>query len=340
MQDDWYLLVRYLSGECTAEEGEAARRWIESDPERRRLVDQLRAGWDVAPELRPDSSEWNTDAAWQRLTARTRARAHRRPLGVMRPTAIRPGVSRRWKIAAVAATVLLTVGGGVLLQRTQRDAASEAVVQLREIRTVAGQRALLTLGDGSRVVLGPASVLRYDSTRFGVSSRTLTLDGEGYFTVAHMPASAPAFIVQTQRGAVRDVGTAFNVRDFAGRPALEVVVSEGSVIVGKQTLVRGDLARVDDDGGMRVRRGVDVDHYIAWTSGVLVFDKTPLRDALPDLERWYDLDITLADASVAGRPVVATLREGAASSALDLLALTLNLRVERVGRSVTLYSKN
>jgi ferric-dicitrate binding protein FerR (iron transport regulator) len=340
--DDWTRLARYFAGECTAEEAEVTRRWIEEDPERQRLAEETRAAWHAAETPSVDPAEWDTPAAWQRLSARARARersvTERSHLGVVRPHRS-VAATRRWRAPALAAAaVIVAVAGAMLWRRLSEPATSVVATQpLREVRTVAGQRAVLTLGDGSRVVLAPSSVLRYDSTRFGVSSRELELEGEAHFTVAHMTdVSAPAFLVKTDRGVVRDIGTAFNVRAFQSEHALQVVVSAGSVMLRERTLKRGDLARVDSAGVLDVRRGVNVDRYMAWTEGRLVFDDTPLREVIPELERWYDLDITITDASLGDRRFVATLREGAATSALELLAISLNLRIERHGRAVTL----
>lgn len=343
-QDDWTRLARYFAGECTPEEAEATRLWLEADPERQRLADELRVAWSAAatPPVRP--AAWNTPSAWQRLSARLRTRERQPHLGVVRSKvtvhATRHDRARQWGVAVAAAAVVLAIAGGVLWRRSTEGAAQIAAsIPLREVRTVPGQRAVLTLGDGSRVVLGPASVLRYDTTRFAVQSRELDLEGEAYFTVAHAGNSAPPFLVRTMRGTIRDIGTAFNVRALTAGTALEVVVSDGSVMMGGRTLERGDLARVDSTGALQLRRGVNVDRYIAWTEGRLVFDDIPLREVIPELERWYDLDITLTDQSLGDRRFVATLHEGALSSALDLLAISLDLRVERHGRTVILTPK-
>jgi transmembrane sensor len=106
------------------------------------------------------------------------------------------------------------------------------------------------------------------------------------------------------------------------------------------TLSGGDLARLDTSGVAVLTRGADISSYLAWTKGTLLFDGTPLRDALPQLGRWYDLEIRLADSSLGERHLTASFRDEAAPQMLKLLALSLDLTVEESGRIVTLSPKS
>src|SRR5205814_1062880 len=72
------------------------------------------------------------------------------------------------------------------------------------------------------------------------------------------------------------------------------------------TLGRGDLAWLDTSGALRVQRDVDVKQYVSWSTGTLVFNGTPLKEALAVLARWYSVEFRLADSSLATRPLTAT----------------------------------
>jgi transmembrane sensor len=84
----------------------------------------------------------------------------------------------------------------------------------------------------------------------------------------------------------------------------------------------------------------DTAAWFAWTEGRLVFDNTPLREALPQLSRWFDLEFRLADSSMGDVPLTATLRTQPTSDVLDNLAASLGMRQRQEGRTVTLYSTN
>jgi len=95
-----------------------------------------------------------------------------------------------------------------------------------------------------------------------------------------------------------------------------------------------DLGRLDSSGATTFRHGVDVRRYLAWTRGVLAFDGAPLSDVVLTLERWYNVEIRLADSALGGRRLTATFTNEPIDLVLKRIALTLGLRVERVEGSV------
>jgi ferric-dicitrate binding protein FerR (iron transport regulator) len=86
---------------------------------------------------------------------------------------------------------------------------------------------------------------------------------------------------------------------------------------------------------------VDAARHLSWTTGTLTLDDMPLRDAIPVLQRWFDVDIRLADSSLADRRVTAVFRDQPLPQVLDALAVALGARYERSvtdARVVTLFA--
>ncbi len=340
---DSLTLARYLSGELGAAEAAQVERWIAADPAHRELVDSLRKVLSPAelPDFDPD------EVLWRRIAARLD-----RPLP--KPAVVQPGRSERWRqsrlwpfqapahlLTAAAAAAVLLVGGGVLLAKLWRPTAP---VPMREVATRLGQRAALDLPDGSRVVLAPGSRVRfpdsYNSRGPGVS-RELFLEGQAYFTVLH--DSDRPFRVHTPTALVEDVGTEFVVTAQTETHGTQVVVVSGAVALRHAsaatappllTLTRGDLARLDSSGIAILTRDVNLAPYVAWTEGNLVFDGTPLREVAPALARWYDLDVRVIDSALAARKFTASFHYEPISQVLEVVARSLDARVERHGRSV------
>jgi transmembrane sensor len=177
------------------------------------------------------------------------------------------------------------MAGGMYWQRHQ---------PLHEIVLATGHAQQLghTLPDGTRLVLGARTTARIAYYR---DRREVALEaGDIHFQVA-ADASRP-FTVATGGGRVRVLGTVFSVSVHGGR--MHVAVAEGRVAVWAG---QGDVApaankhpaatlgageRIEADGlGLGPRGTVPASDVGAWRDGWLVFDDTPLPEALA---RWND----------------------------------------------------
>src|SRR6266542_3215609 len=319
---DSSTLARYLSGELAPADAARVERWVAADAANGELVASLRQVWDRGAPREFDAA----DAGWRRIAARLE-RPHPRPALVReggsagRPTAGGVGWPVRWvvRVLPVAAAVILAVGGVTLLSEF-RD--PPPPMPLREVAASLGAR-----------------------RRAGTSAaRDLFLEGEGYFEVQH--DSTRPFRVHVANAVVEDIATEFVVASRAEKPGVEVVVVAGAVTLRRDSsnarpllrLSRGDLARVDSLGTAVLTRNVNLDRYVAWTRGTLVFDGTPLREAAASLSRWFDLDISIADRGLAQRRLTATFGADAAPQVLELIARSLDAHVARSGRAVV-FSK-
>jgi transmembrane sensor len=224
-------------------------------------------------------------------------------------------------VSAAVALLVLLIGGSVLYR--SHTPASEASASGRLYVTHAGQRAKIQLADGSSVILGPMSRLQL-AADFGATSRALTLDGQGLFTVAR-DGGVP-FVVTAGGIAARVLGTTFAVRRYPQDSAVRVVVASGKVALADRVLSagdRGDATRTH----VALSHDVNIATAFAWADGALIFDRTPLRMAIPELERWYGLQITIADAALANRAITTTLSSERPHEALALCAAAINAHV-------------
>jgi transmembrane sensor len=332
---DWERLARYLVGECSPEEAAEIERWAAADPARQESVDQMRTVWAKA-EVSP--SGWDTAAAWAALDRKLDAGTHAGLPRTHRPLLTGLWPERRplawWGLRAAAAVAVVSGAGflNMTLARRTTQPQSAAPVAMREYVTPRGQRAEFNLSDGTHIVLSVESRLGVPAD-YDARDRRVYLEGEAYFDVRHNPARR--FVVHTGGTITEDLGTRFAVRAYADEHVVQVVVAEGRVALQSTELRQGQLGRLAAAGPVAVKTRVDLDRYLAWTQGRLVFDNTPLRDALPQLGRWYDLDFRLGDSSLATLPVTVTFKNQPTAEVLDLLALTLGVRQERSGRVVT-----
>jgi len=343
--NDWMDLARYAAGECSPEERETMRRWIAEDDERARLAFELGL---IGRASVLDRAEWDTNAAWERLTVRAGAPqpspARSRsglPLTMLHA---RSRVRERMAVWGVAAAIMLAVVGAFVLRgelaRVPKLAAVDSTAE-RNFGTQRAQVAEVRLRDGTTVSLAPESRLTV-MPGYGTTERAVRLNGEGYFRVTH--DSLRPFVVHTVKGDVRDLGTAFAVTNYPGDSTLRVVVSEGRVrvsMIGQPTasgpvLEHGDVAHVGAAPIPRVEHSVDVGQYLGWTQGRLSFYRAPLSDVVVQLGRWYNLRFVLQDSSLHSLRVTMSVSTTSADALVDAMGAALGLRASRSGDTITL----
>jgi transmembrane sensor len=364
---DPHLLERFLAGDCTDAERERVVQWVDGIPERQALIHALRMAWThlEAPTRRYDSaSAWKSVAATLDSSGREMSDAKERHLPARsaitarqsgpKLRAIRGSASASgWRVAA---TALLTIGAastGVWWLSSIGTPRATVTAAPQEVSTARAQRATIRLADGSVVTLAPASHL-LQSAKFGIETRDVWLDGEAYFEVAH-DVSKP-FRVHTTRAIAQDLGTRFLVRAYGGSPEIKVVVADGLVSlrraeklthVATRGAVKSDslllrpreLGYIDSQGRLAMQSGVSLDDYTAWTNGRLVFTDTPLREVIPRLSRWYDVEIRLGDSDLGRETFTATLTHEPISEVVRLLAATVQARVQQRGDTITLFRR-
>jgi ferric-dicitrate binding protein FerR (iron transport regulator) len=343
---------RFLAGKATPEEAERFRAYLARNPEtsawlsmfremERTFQAELESGAAEARVARRLGAFPTVDAPGSvREEDSTNALRTRRLSG---GTSARTGELRRY---LVAAALLIGAAGGYSVWRNANRPATEsmrvAVAPPKVFSAARGQRAEIRLTDGTNVVLAADSKLTVPAD-FDSTGRTVTLTGEAYFDVFHNEGKP--FTVRVGDVVVRDIGTRFDVRSYAADSAVRVLVTHGEVQLrhaavmpnaSGRVLRAGQLTYMNAEGRMSAVQSVDTMRYVAWTHGSLDFVGTPMRDIAVEIGRWYDVDIHFSDPSLAARKLTATIQDQSLSYVLDQLSVSLDARVVRRGRTITL----
>lgn len=349
---DPLLLDQYFVGESTPAEVQQIEQWIRDKPERRAFVEAMRLAWTETGRV-TNIPSYDVDAEWTRFVQQStegielaRGARMKRPRSV--PLRIHPAESTtRWArvsrragllIGAIAAAVLFVWVGRQLPSSKPRAA-------LQSYATGVGQRATITLVDGSRVTLAPRTVLRVDPA-FGGATRTVSVVGEAFFDVAH--TNAAPFIVRSGLVATRVLGTTFDVRRYATERVARIAVATGKVAVGIEerrgtghapvTISAGSVAFASDSS---VTSAVvsDVAPYMGWVTGRLVFKRAPVSDVLATVGQWYGYEFRLSDSSLATRHLSATFDQQSSADVLQALCTVLDVTMTFDGSVVTLHAR-
>lgn len=205
---------------------------------------------------------------------------------------------RRWWVAAVLLPFLL-LSGSVLFLADKVGLFSDT--EYAELVVPAGEQLRVVLQDGTIAQLNSDTRLRYPK-QFGMFSRTVELQGEGYFEVAK-EKSRP-FIVDLKDIDVKVTGTKFNVKAYASEPQVWVTLDEGSVLLqdlkGKEyPLLAGESAEYNRRSGVcAITRPEESEQVSSWRTNSLNFYLTPLKEIVKVLERQYDVRFIITDSTL------------------------------------------
>ena len=338
----WERLARHVAGEGSASERSATAAWVAADPARERLLAELTEVWDRTGKL-PDrsSAPIDVDAAWARMSSRIAAAQSGTPVRSIETVRRMRAPMRLMPMWAMAASLLLLVGGSFAV-RALRSGATAQPAAVQSFATAPGERRSIVLDDSSEVILGVASRLAIASD-YGSSAREVTLSGEALFRVRH--DAARPFRVRTANAMAEDLGTEFTVRAYAADEGARVVVHEGLVAIRRSgnaagsdsaLVSAGQTGTVSADGATRVTPTADSAADLAWTRGELVFNATPLRDVVRELERWYAVTFAIADSAIADRRLTTSFASDPIADVLRVIEETVDIRAERDGQRVTL----
>lgn len=321
------MIIRFFSGECTAEEREAVIRWVNrSDDNARRFF-----AWEEMYLLgRADSREEarlirKAEKRLERITGEEKNRARH--------------TLRLWRNVryAAAAVVVAAVAGAALHYYT-----GDMPRQWLTVATEAGETKELTLPDGSRVWLNENSSLSYPEA-FDEGARALKMTGEAYFEVTK--DRRRPFTVSNRTMSVRVVGTKFNFRDASPQRLAEASLIEGEIRVtgnndeGSITLKPGQKVELNT-----VTRNMKVSEAntaldAVWHDNLIPFRQADIFDIAETLETLYGVEIILSP-DIDGTETYSGVlnRKESITEMLDILRATLHISYEMRQNTIFLSS--
>ncbi|MFB6454653.1 FecR family protein [Chitinophaga sp. Hz27] len=140
-----YIVEKYLSNTCTREELHELLQWVEEDPDNEHLIAQLRIYWEAnsSVSVQDDTARWE-----QRFNEILEEEASPPPPRIVR--------YRPWLAAAAAVLLLVTITTGYLKLRHHSSIHVTPAAVANDVAP-GGNRAMLTLADGSVISLDSAA---------------------------------------------------------------------------------------------------------------------------------------------------------------------------------------
>ncbi len=176
---------------------------------------------------------------------------------------------------------------------------NRSIASLEEKITKSGQKSIITLFDGTKIILNANSMLKYPH-HFSKSSREVYLIGEAYFEVAH--DTTRPFVVKSGKVSTTVLGTKFNICAFPEDKNIKVSLVEGKVLVSgnvkdqkahsfylapKQQFVFNKV------NNTRKIKGFNILEEIGWKDNKYVFKNTPIKKVFKNLSRSFGVKFAL-----------------------------------------------
>jgi ferric-dicitrate binding protein FerR (iron transport regulator) len=250
--------------------------------------------------------------------------------------ATKSGISAKTALTIGAAIVIVAVAGVMWANRMSTELAIATAMSSTDGRVTAspfGQIGKVSLQDGSSVTLAPDAKL-FVPTVFNEKIRPVKVDGSAAFEVA--PGDND-FRVYARNAIVTAKGTKFVTSVRWSDTAVVVKVIDGSVDVrvdkgASQSVGAGKGVVVDKSGSIHDATSDEAEEAASWyENNTLTMVDRPLKDILPELLRWYNIDVTVRDLSLLDHKATLRTSRDSGDVALAQVAKSAGLTLMKEG---------
>lgn len=201
-----------------------------------------------------------------------------------------------------------------------------------------GKKSMIVLSDGTKVWLNAGSQLVYPAF-FSNDTREVSLVGEAFFDVTKNPEKP--FIVKASDVNVQVLGTRFDISAYPEDKIIQTVLEEGKINLKYEenglfkrdhtlSMTPNQMVEFDRSSRETASSIVNVSKYVSWKEGMLEFEKVNLNKALKQIERFYNVNITLGSEQIGEFKLSGKLDlKNTAEDVLNVIKLTLPVNWQR-----------
>lgn len=308
------ILPRYCSGEATIEECRIVEEWIQQSEDNYRIVKQMYTIDQVAATVRMESM---VDA--EKALASVCGRMSKRPK-----------VNMFTLLQRVAAILFIPLLIAFAIQNLAPSPTE--IAQMIEVKTNPGMTTTVDLPDGSKVYLNSESSLTYPSF-FSKDNRNVELTGEAFFEVQKDPEHR--FIVSTPNHTQIEVlGTSFNVEAFDRDSFISTTLVEGKVCFAYQknhqsttvVMTPGQKLMYNTTSSQVELLQTSGETETAWKDGKIIFQATPLPEALRMLEKRFNVTFVLSNGRLRGEAFNGSFTNQRLERILEIFKISSNIK--------------
>jgi len=312
-----FLLEKYLNDNCTAQEKELVENWYAS----------LSGKMDYLDSLSENDQQRLQEETFAYIQAQIHPKESKKAV---------LSVNFRW-LAGIAAALVSGFGIYFLLksetgsnknsaQQTSKQSIADTIrFQNNEPKMVMHQ-----LPDSSTVWMHADASITYPRN-FAKDQRSITYTGEGFFDISH-DKSRP-FLIRSGEIMIKVLGTRFNVKAKEKQNIMEVAVVSGSVSVrapGKDSRLQEIILKPQQKAFFETKSKrltfieiPDQAKKEIFEPVTIVFEETPLRTVIRQLEQKFETHIHLTNQEMNNCKVTADFEQQSLPVILEMLCASL-----------------
>ena len=321
------LLDRFMRGETSPEEEQLLLEWFRNSSSRNEILEFYQQRWIEASE----------DELPAEIQGRMYLRIKERMLEIenshreeeRKIFKLRSSFSR---FLPYVATILLCIGisfSSYLYTQKDLPITSEYIVSAEK-----GQRASVTLPDGTKVWLNSHTVLRYKSD-YGVKERNVFLNGEAYFEVSK--DKEHRFVVDAGEMEVEALGTSEDKSIVATlyNGSIQATGGEHSIILlpDQQVLFNRENRQ------LKVERPDNIAYSRMWRDNELAFKGETLYDIAMRLNRIYNVQIEFKSEKIKQYRFSGVIKNNSLDNVIEIISLTAPILYEAKEDTIILSEK-
>lgn len=318
-QIDPEILKRYANGNCTAEEQTIVELWLDSDENESAHQDTFTG---------VDKEELKQEL-WAKL----------KPFSSSKPRYHLPALA--YKFAACLALICSAAYFGIrYIGHQQENQPLASVLVYKELFVPKGNKATITLTDGTEISLNADSRLKYPIAFTG-NSRAIYLSGEAHFKVAKDPSKP--FLIHTNKTNTRILGTVFNLKAYPEENKELLTVEEGKVQFSsksnpkKQLILTKNQQGTIDAAGILGQKLVYAPAHSGWRTKKLVFNDLTLKEISVLLNREYNVYLEIKNKNLSAKRFTGTYHNSSLNAVARDISLALHCKYQLNNQLLTFY---
>ena len=178
------------------------------------------------------------------------------------------------------------------------------------LETATGKGFILELPDGTMVWMNAKSTISYPAN-FSQDTIVLNLEGEAFFELAHSSShhylirsdNKAQGIVMRNEGLIhvgpefKNKGPKLNISSYGTDSGFQVTWVGGTANIADNktrqeiSLLPGQQANLNWEN-LTLNTSADTAQIVAWKTGNFIFRNQTIQQIIPELERWYDFDVS------------------------------------------------